>query len=196
MTNNLIINKATLLVLLLATIISAQAEEITIEHLVPAGFSAVKEDETLQLLGILDGKTLPSPFFFSEKKQQLSFDQQQYRNNHIDEKSIILLENILSQIPYLQCKNGCDYLLSNHRVTVDKVNNVVTITDNSNRYLMPVTTWGLVHNQTIDLRMTAENYRAISGRGQGYIGLPFQSFGFANWFYSTTRSKNNYHATH
>lgn len=196
MTNNLIINKATLLVLLLATIISAQAEEITIEHLVPAGFSAVKEDETLQLLGILDGKTLPSPFFFSEKKQQLSFDQQQYRNNHIDEKSIILLENILSQIPYLQCQNGCDYLVSNHRVTVDKVNYVITITNNSNRYLMPATTWGLAHNQAFDLRMTAENYRAISGRGQGYIGLPFQSFGFANWFYSTTRSKNNYHATH
>ncbi|MFW5389506.1 alpha-related fimbriae usher protein, partial [Yersinia sp. 2542 StPb PI] len=84
MTDNSIINKATLLLLLLATITSAPAEEITIEHLVPAGFSAAEENDTLQLLGILEGKTLPRPFFFSEKKQQLSFDQQQYRNNHID----------------------------------------------------------------------------------------------------------------
>lgn len=67
MTNNLITNKATLLVLLLTTIISAQAEEITIEYLVPAGFSTVKEGEALQLLGILDGKTLPRPFFSRKK---------------------------------------------------------------------------------------------------------------------------------
>lgn len=67
MTNNLIINKATLLVLLLATIIPAQAEEITIEQLIPVGFSAVEENNTLQLLGILEGKTLPSPFFSRKK---------------------------------------------------------------------------------------------------------------------------------
>ena len=186
------INKASVLALSIISFNSSSTEDITIEYLVPTGFSAAEEHNTRQLLGILDGKSLPSPLFFSEKKQQLSFDQQQYRDNHIDESSIALLVDILPQIPYLQCKNGCDYILSDHRVTVDKVNHVVTISNNSNRYLMPVTTWGLVHNQSFDLRMTAKNYRAISARGQGYIGLPWQSFGFAHWFYNTTRTKNNY----
>lgn len=186
------INKASVLALSIISFNSSSTEDITIEYLVPTGFSAAEEHNTRQLLGILDGKSLPSQLFFSEKKQQLSFDQQQYRDNHIDESSIALLVDILPQIPYLQCKNGCDYILSDHRVTVDKVNHVVTISNNSNRYLMPVTTWGLVQNQSFDLRMTAKNYRAISARGQGYIGLPWQSFGFAHWFYSTTRTKNNY----
>lgn len=184
--------KATVLALSLTSFHSFGAEDITIEHLVPAGFSTAEELNTRQLLGILDGNPLPSPLFFSEEKQQLSFDQQQYRDNHIDESSIALLADVLPQIPYLQCQNGCDYILSNHRITVDKINHIVTISNNSNRYLMPVTTWGLVHNQSVDLRMTAKNYRAISARGQGYIGLPLQSFGFAHWFYNTTRSKNNY----
>ncbi|CNH25185.1 alpha-related fimbriae usher protein [Yersinia pekkanenii] len=191
MTKKTIINQATLFILSVAAFNVAHAEDITFEHLVPAGFSAVEEHNTLQLLGILDGVTLPSPLFFSDKKQQLSFDQQQYRDNHIDEQSIILLERILPQIPYLQCQNGCDYILSGHRITVDKVNHVVTITNNSNHYLMPVTSWGVVHNQFVDLRITAKNYRAVSARGQGYLGLPFQSFGSANWFYNTTRMKNN-----
>ncbi|HEM6616376.1 TPA: TcfC E-set like domain-containing protein [Yersinia enterocolitica] len=186
------INKATVLALSLVSFNSSSNEDITIEYLVPAGFSAAEEHNTRQLLGILDGKPLPSSLFFSEEKQQLSFDQQQYRDNHIDEPAIALLSDILSQIPYLQCQNGCDYILSDHRVTVDKVNHIVTISNNSNRYFMPVTTWGLVHNQSFDLRLTAKNYRAISARGQGYIGLPFQSFGFAHWFYNTTRTKNNY----
>nr|WP_227507668.1 TcfC E-set like domain-containing protein [Yersinia thracica] len=175
---------------------SASAQDITIEHLVPVGFSEVEENNnTAQLLGILDGKTLPSPLFFSEDKQQLSFDKQKYRNNQIDEPSITLLSQIVPQIPYLQCQHGCDYVLSGHRVILDKINHVVTITHISSRYLMPTTTWGLVHNQYIDLRTTAENYRAVSARGQGYLGLPWQSYGFAQWFYNTTRSKNNYQFT-
>jgi E-set like domain len=192
MTNAQKSNQITLFILLFLTLNSTYADGIKIEYRVPSGFSAVDEHNTLQLLGVLDGKILPSPLFFSAKKQQLSFDQQQYRTNHISEPSIILLEKILTQIPYLQCKNGCDYMLSGHRVTLDKVNHVITITNNNNHYLMPATTWGLVHNQSFDLRITAENYRAMSARGQGYIGLPFQSYGFVNWFYNTSRSKNNY----
>ncbi|CNL21617.1 alpha-related fimbriae usher protein [Yersinia intermedia] len=192
MEKSLIINKAAVLALSLVSFNSSSNEDITIEHLVPAGFSAVEEHNTRQLLGILDGKTLPSPLFFSEEKQQLIFNQQQYRDNHIDESSITLLADILPKIPYLQCQNDCDYILSEHHVTVDKINHVITITHSKNRYLIPVTTWGLVHNQSFDLRMTAKNYRAVSARGQGYIGLPFQSFGFAHWFYNTTRTKNNY----
>nr|WP_145537927.1 TcfC E-set like domain-containing protein [Yersinia kristensenii] len=149
----------------------------------------------MKLLGILDGKTLPSPLFFSEEKQQLSFDKQLYRNNHIDEPSIELLEKILPQVPYVRCENGCDYILSNHRVILDKINSVITITNNDNRYLIPATTWGLVHNQSFDLRLTAKNYRALSTRGQGYLGLPLQSYGFMQWFYNTTSSKNNYQLT-
>nr|WP_235895132.1 TcfC E-set like domain-containing protein [Yersinia vastinensis] len=187
------VNQIIMLSLFFSTSGSICAEEsITIEHLVPTGFSSIEEHKSLQLLGILDGKTLPAPIFFSEEKQQLSFDHQQYRNNHVDEQSIFLLEKILSQIPYLQCQNGCDYILSDHRVMLDKINQVVTITNNNNQYLMPVTTWGLVHNQSFDLRMTAKNYSAMSARGQGYLGLPLQSYGFVQWFYNTTRSKNNY----
>nr|WP_193588267.1 TcfC E-set like domain-containing protein [Yersinia hibernica] len=187
------VNNIIILTLFLSTSGSIFAEEsITIEHLVPAGFSATEEHKTVQFLAILDGQTLPSPLFFSEEKQQLSFDSTQYRDNHINEKSISLLKSILPEIPYLQCKNGCDYILSGHHIILDKVNHVVTITNNNNRYLMPATTWGLVHNQSFDLRMTARNYSAMSARGQGYLGLPLQSYGFLQWFYNTTRSKNNY----
>ncbi|CNI48029.1 alpha-related fimbriae usher protein [Yersinia frederiksenii] len=192
MKNTIIASPALLFILLLQTSNSIYAQNITIEHLVPAGFSAIDEHKTLQLLGIFDGKALPGPIFFSESKNELSFDPQQYRNNHIDEPSIALLEQILPQIPYLQCENGCDYILSNYRVMLDKVNNVVTITNNNSRYLMPVTTWGLVHNQSFDVRMTARNYSAMSARGQGYLGLPLQSYGFVQWFYNSVRTKNHY----
>ncbi|MDN0124473.1 TcfC E-set like domain-containing protein [Yersinia aleksiciae] len=186
------INQIISSILLFFTFNAARAEDLTIEYLVPAGFSALEEHNTLQLLGVLNGKTLPAPFLFSEEEQQLTFDKQKYRNNNINEQSILLLENILSQIPYLQCQTGCDYILSGHNIMLDKANNVITITNNSNRYLMPATTWGLVHNQSFDLRMTAKNYRAVSGRGQGYIGLPLQSYGFINWFYNITRLKSSY----
>ncbi|CNL80340.1 TcfC E-set like domain-containing protein [Yersinia massiliensis] len=184
-------NKIIFSTILLLILSSGHAEDITIEHLIPPGFSPVEEHNTLQLLGVLDGKTLPAPIFYSEEKQQLTFDKKKYQLNKIGDKSILLLDEILPQIPYLQCKTGCDYILSGHNVMLDKVNNVITINNNNNRYLMPSTTWGLVHNQSFDLRMTAKNYRAISGRGQGYIGLPLQSYGFVNWFYNTTRSKNS-----
>lgn len=179
-------------ILLLSTPFSAYTETIKIEYLIPMGFSAAEEINTLKLLGVLDGKTLPGPIKFSENKQQLHFDKQYYRNNHISEESIALLEDILSQIPYLQCENGCDYTLSDHRVALDKVNNTLTITNNNNLYLIPTTTWGLVNNQSLDWRMTAAHYRAMSIRGQSYIGLPWQSYGFAQWFYNTTRSQNRY----
>ncbi|WP_145572691.1 TcfC E-set like domain-containing protein [Yersinia mollaretii] len=192
MAKTLKVNQAILSALLFSAFNSAQAEELIIEHLVPSGFSALEEHNTLQLLGVLDGKTLPAPLSFSEEKQQLTFDAQKYRNNNIDEQSIILLEEILSQLPYLQCQTGCDYILLGHNIMLDKVNNVITISNTNNRYLMPTTTWGVVHNQSFDLRMTARNYRAISGRGQGYIGLPLQSYGFINWFYNATRSKKHY----
>ncbi|CQR00746.1 alpha-related fimbriae usher protein [Yersinia enterocolitica] len=167
MKKNTSINQIVLFFLLLPTLHSTHAKNITIEHLVPAGFSAIEENNTMKLLGFLDGKTLPGPLFFSEEKQQLSFDKQLYRNNHIDEQSIRTLDEILPQIPYLHCESGCDYILSNYRVILDKINSVITITNNDNRYLIPATTWGLVHNQSFDLRMTAKNYRAMSARGNG-----------------------------
>ncbi|CQI91939.1 alpha-related fimbriae usher protein [Yersinia rohdei] len=190
MKNTIKINVITLFPLLLSTFNSIYAKDITIEHLVPEGFSAIEENGTMELLGILDGNTLPGPIIYTE--QQLTFDKQLYRNNNVDEQSVLLLEQILPKIPYVQCKNGCDYILSGHSITVDKINQVISITNNNNRYLMPATTWGLVHNQSFDLRMTAKNYRAISARGNDYLGLPLQSYGFVQWFYSTTRSKNTY----
>ncbi|EIS66518.1 hypothetical protein YPPY66_4667, partial [Yersinia pestis PY-66] len=56
----------------------------------PMGFSAAEENNSLQLLGVLDSKTLPSPITFSEEEQQLQFNQQNYRHNNISEESIIL----------------------------------------------------------------------------------------------------------
>lgn len=192
MKKNMSINQIALFVLLLPTFNSTYAKNITLEYLVPTGFSAIESHDTMRLLGIFNGKILPTKIFFSEQKQTLSFDHQQYRDNNVDEQSIILLEQVLLQIPYLQCQNGCDYNVSGYNVILDKINQVVTITNNNSRYLMPTTTWGLVHNQSFDLRMTAQNYRAMSARGNGYLGLPLQSYGFVQWFYNTTRSKRNY----
>ncbi|EIS17102.1 hypothetical protein YPPY54_4450, partial [Yersinia pestis PY-54] len=97
------INHSLLFTLALFTLKLAHAEAVKIEYLVPMGFSAAEENNSLQLLGVLDSKTLPSPITFSEEEQQLQFNQQNYRHNNISEESIILLGEILSQIPYLQC---------------------------------------------------------------------------------------------
>ncbi|CNK82190.1 putative exported protein precursor [Yersinia enterocolitica] len=68
MAKTLKINQAILSALLFSALNSAQAEELIIEHLVPSGFSALEENNTLQLLGVLDGKTLPAPLFFFRRE--------------------------------------------------------------------------------------------------------------------------------
>ncbi|WP_339056874.1 TcfC E-set like domain-containing protein [Candidatus Regiella endosymbiont of Tuberolachnus salignus] len=168
------------------------AEETDIEYLVPTGFSTAEYDNSMQLLGVFNGNPLPGAFYFSEELQRLTFNKPFYRNNGVDESTIILLENIFSEFPYTQCKDGCDYVLSGHLIRLDKINQVINITNNKSSNLMPTTTWGLVHNQSIDLAVAANNYRMLSVNGQGYIGLPMQSFGYINWFHNSTRQKNHF----
>ncbi|MDN0089365.1 TcfC E-set like domain-containing protein [Yersinia nurmii] len=160
--------------------------EVLIEHLPPPGFTAIDEDSSKSLLGLVNGKYLPAPLHYSSQSKEISFDKELFSNNGINSETISLLDKLLPQIAYNECKSGCDYLLSGYRVTLDKVNNRLIIKDSSLDYLMPSTTWGIVHNQSLNLRVADNHYRAISANGQGYIGLPFQSFGYLSWFYNKT----------
>ncbi|AWK13592.1 TcfC E-set like domain-containing protein [Candidatus Fukatsuia symbiotica] len=171
--------------------VNINAKEIDIEYLVPDGFSAAEQNIDMKLFGMLNGKALPGPFYFSEELKRLSFNTQLYRDNAISESTIQLLERILSQLPYMQCVNGCDYMLIGYRITLDKINQSLNIIDGTHEIVMPATTWGFVHNQSIYLGAATNHYRAMSINGQGYIGLPAQSFSYINWFYNRTHQENN-----
>lgn len=111
--------------LLLALTFNINAEETDIEYLVPTGFSTAEYDNGMQLLGVFNGNPLPGAFYFSEELQRLTFNKPFFRNNGVDESTIILLENIFSEFPYTQCKDGCDYVLSGHLIKLDKINQVL-----------------------------------------------------------------------
>lgn len=160
--------------------------EIIINHLVPAGFTAVEEDTSRRILVVLNGEYLPFPLFYSHSLKRLDFDKESLLHNGIVIEKIVLLEKLLEKLPYDECKSGCDYFLNGHSVTLDKINQTLIIKDPKLSNVLPITTFGLVHNQSVDLRAANNNYLAISANGQGYIGLPFQSYGYLGWFYNNT----------
>ncbi|WP_051916496.1 MULTISPECIES: TcfC E-set like domain-containing protein [unclassified Serratia (in: enterobacteria)] len=142
----------------------------------------------MQFLATLDNKPLPGPISWSAQKNRLAFDEALYRQNGISAEQVTLLNKILSQIPYAVCPNGCDYTINGQTVSLDKVKQSLTITDGNQRYVQPQTMMGFVHNQALDVRTASNEYRAVSAFGQGYLGLPAQSYGYLNWYYNDSQN--------
>ncbi|WMT16663.1 TcfC E-set like domain-containing protein [Serratia fonticola] len=92
------------------------------------------------------------------------------------------------QIPYAVCPNGCDYTVSGQTVSLDKIKQSLSITDGKERYVQPQTMMGFIHNQSLDVRTASNDYRAVSAFGQGYLGLPFQSYGYLSWYYNDSQN--------
>lgn len=158
------------LFLLAPSAVTYAADNTQIEYQVPAGFSEAEQDKSMQFLATLDGKALPGPIIWSAQKNHLIFDETLYRQNGVSAEQIVLLNKVLTQIPYAVCPNGCDYTVSGQTVSLDKVKQSLTITDGKQRYVQPQTMMGFIHNQSLDVRTASNEYRAVSAYGQGSWG--------------------------
>ncbi|HHQ6558435.1 TPA: TcfC E-set like domain-containing protein [Serratia fonticola] len=174
--------------LLLAPSAATYADNAQIEYQVPAGFSEAEQDKSMQFLATLDGKPLPGAISWSAQKNRLTFDEALFRQNGIPTEQIDLLNKVLTQIPYAVCPNGCDYNVNGQSISLDKVKQSISITDSKQRYVQPHTMMGIIHNQSLDVRTASNNYHSVSAMGQAYLGMPFQSYGYLNWYYNESKS--------
>lgn len=174
--------------LLFAPSFVTYADDVLIEYQVPTGFSVAEQDNSMQFLSSLDGKPLPGPISWSAQENRLTFDATLYRQNGVSSEQIDLLNKVLSQTPYTVCPNGCEYTANGQKVSLDKIGQSLTITDGSRGYIQPQTNMGFLHNQSLDVRAATNRYRAVSAYGQGYLGLPAQSYGYLNWYFNDSKN--------
>ena len=162
--------------------------EVKISYGVPEGFSTVEMDNTANYVATYNGKTLPSFISYSLSENALVFDARQYADNGVDAEDRRVIEEVLSKIDYKQCKEGCDLKVADHYVTLDKARRTLKIRSTREDYLAPDTTWGLINNQSLDMRGSSESYSAFNLNGSTWFGLPGRSFGYMNWY--ANRSHN------
>lgn len=163
--------------------------DVSISYGVPEGFSAVEMDNTAQYVATFNGKTLPGFITYSVSKGILLFDARQYADNGVDTEDQRIIQNILSKIDYKQCKDGCDLKVADHYVTLDKTRRTLRIRASREDFLAPETTWGLINNQSLDIRGSTESYNAFNLNGNTWFGLPGRSFGYMNWYANRSHSR-------
>lgn len=164
--------------------------QMKISYNVPAGFSASDLEDDARYLATFNGNTLPDFIIISRQDGKLTFNQRKYLSNGVGVEDIATLRKIFENFDYQKCHNGCDLTLEGYRVSVDKVKRTITIRDANSDYIVPATNFGLVHNQSVDLRASSESYRAMNINGNAWLGLPSQSFGFLSWYASRTEREN------
>ena len=162
--------------------------EVKISYGVPEGFSTVEMDNTANYVATYNGKTLPGFISYSLSENALVFDARQYADNGIDAEDRRVIEEVLSKIDYKHCKEGCDLKVADHYVTLDKARRTLKIRSTREDFLAPDTTWGLINNQSLDMRGSSESYSAFNLNGTTWLGLPGRSFGYMNWY--ANRSHN------
>ena len=167
--------------------------EVKISYGTPEGFSAVEMDNTASYVATYNGKTLPDFISYSLATNGLVFDAKQYAENGIDSDDRHVIENVLSKIDYKQCKDGCDLRIADHYVTLDKTRRTLNIRSSREDFLAPETTWGMINNQSLDIRGSTESYSAFNLNGNTWFGLPGRSFGYMNWY--ANRSQNRGQST-
>lgn len=185
-----IIKNITLLSLLVA-MLTNYAQSAQIEYKVPKGFSAEDQNLSAQILASFNGKPLPGALFWSVNKNQFTFDENLYRSNGVEELTIQKLNDILKAIPYSTCVDGCEDVILGHKITLDKINQVIYIIDASSNYIFPETNLGFVHNQFLDVRVASNHFRSVLASGQGFLGLPMQSYGYFNWFLNQSSQRDD-----
>lgn len=167
--------------------IHAQAsEQLKFVYGVPAGFSESEIDDTAKYVATIDGATLPDFISYSPQLNKLSFDREKYLRNAVSPDVITKLQKVLDQLDYKQCQNGCDLLLAGEHVTVDKSRRSIALRSSENDFTLPATALGLVHNQSVDIRAASDRYRTMNVNGNAWLGMPWQSFAYLNWYASRT----------
>lgn len=162
-------------------------EKIKFIYAVPVGFSESEIDDTAKYIATMDGVTLPDFISYSHQLNSLSFDRSKYRHNAVAPEKIAKLEKILAQLDYKQCLNGCDLMLEGEHVTVDKARRTITLRSGESDYVLPETSFGLLNNQSLDVRTSGDRYHAINISGDTWLGMPRQSFAYLHWYASRTR---------
>lgn len=176
---------------LLACMLAAASAQVfaqtKISYGIPEGFSAVEMDNSASYVATFNGKTLPGLITYSPQRNRLTFDPVKYAENGVALEDMEVIRKVVSEIDYKQCVNGCDLRLAEHYVTIDKIRRTLQIRSSRDDYLSPATTWGLVNNQSLDLRGSSDSYRALNVSGSTWLGLPMRSFGYMSWYGSRNR---------
>lgn len=159
---------------------------MNISYGVPEGFSPAELDDGAHYLGTLNGVNLPDFISPAREGDRLTFDAQKYARNGVSAEDIATLQQVLDQFDYARCRQGCDVTLSGFRLALDKVRRTLTLRDSRSDFVVPATHFGLVHNQSVDLRASSDRYRTLNLNGNAWLGLPAQSFGYLNWYGSST----------
>lgn len=163
--------------------------QVKITYGVPEGFSAIEMENTARYVANYNGQTLPGFISYSMEQRGLVFDSAQYRENGITLEDLQTIRRVLAGVNYKQCSNGCDLRVAEHYVTLDKTRRTLNIRSAQEDYLAPTTSWGLINNQSLDLRSSSERYHAMNLNGNTWLGLPGRSFGYMNWYANRSSSE-------
>ncbi|MDS1138918.1 TcfC E-set like domain-containing protein [Pusillimonas sp. SM2304] len=148
-------------------------------------------DNSARYVATFNGKTLPGLISYSLEQGTLVFDSIKYAENGVSIEEQQTIRKVLSKVDYKLCNQGCDIKAEGHYVSIDKQRRTLNIRDSQEDYLRPTTTWGLVNNQSLDLRASSDRYRAMNVSGNTWMGLPFRGFGYMNWYANRSRTRGN-----
>ncbi|RQR67022.1 fimbrial protein [Burkholderia sp. Bp9126] len=146
-------------------------------------------DDSANYVATFNGKTLPGFIRYSSSESSLEFDAARYAANGVSPDDVDIIRGVISQVDYKRCSKGCDIEVGGYYVTVDKLRRSISIRDAREDYFAPQTGYGLVNNQSVDLRASSDSYRAANLSGTTWVGLPSRSFGYASWYVNHTRTR-------
>lgn len=169
---------------------------VKVSYGVPEGFSAAEMDDRANYVATFNGRTLPGFIGYSLESKALEFDALKYAENGISQEDIEKIRSVISQIDYKRCSKGCDEQVAGYYVTIDKLRRSIAIRDSREDFIAPETTFGLVSNQSVDVRASSDGYRAANVSGSTWIGLPSRSFGYMNWYANRSVQKGESSDTH
>lgn len=174
---------------LLSMLISPLAEgRVKFNYGIPEGFSVDDMDNQARYIINFHGRMLPDFARYSAQDKTFVFDEQKYQQAGLNNDEIDLLKTVLSDLDISQCVAGCDKTIAGQRITLDKTQRTLTIRSLNDDYLIPITHFGLVHNQNVDVRASSDEYRAANINGNAWLGLPAQIFGYMNWYANYNKS--------
>ncbi|WP_261538204.1 TcfC E-set like domain-containing protein [Burkholderia multivorans] len=148
-------------------------------------------DDSANYVATFKGRTLPGFIRYSATAASLEFDAQKYAANGISPDEVDTIRGVVSQLDYKRCRNGCDVEIAGYYVTIDKLRRSISIRDTREDYFVPETAFGLVNNQSVDVRAATDSYRAFNLNGTTWVGLPSQSFGYLSWYVNHTETRGN-----
>ncbi|HEE8951258.1 MULTISPECIES: TcfC E-set like domain-containing protein [Providencia] len=167
-----------------------KADSTSLVFKTPPGFENIGVGKESGFLVTYNGNALPGYVTYNSSTKLLSIDSRRYKENIFNSKDVKNVNEILKRINFEKCERGCEVQVDNNDVSIDKLNQTISIFDKNSKYITPQTNFGLVHNQTIDIKGNNDGYRSANISGNGYIGLPSQMYGYFNWYYNKRTYQN------